>query len=95
MDRPDRNCEDIVKVKTLRPHANGYGHPFNKRKGSIYVHPAPESLIRQKVVEPYAERETRRRKGSGKGAARPQDGDGKAGDAKGHEGSDGAGTGEG
>ena len=70
-----------MKVKTLRPHMNGYGGIYRKRKGIIYDHPSPEGLIRDGLVDAYSE--VSGRKGTGKGDDGTQDGDGKARRSKG------------
>lgn len=52
-----------MKVKTVVAHANGYGKPFKKRKGSIYSLPdrAATHLIDMGFVCEY-ERQVRGRK---------------------------------
>lgn len=34
-----------MRVKTLKPHENGYGADYKKKRGDVYNHPDPAALI--------------------------------------------------
>lgn len=48
-----------MKVKTLKPHENGYGEKYAKAKGAVYSLPADmaKTLIAQGFVEEVKEDE--------------------------------------
>jgi hypothetical protein len=54
----------MKKVKALKAHGNRYGKQYEKAAGEEYLHPDPQALVDNKIVEIVADDA----KGKGRGA---------------------------